>query len=65
VVTGLGVCAQVLVPSQSRNMQSVSVQVIGVPTQFPAAQASPQVQSFPSLQPVTVRHSQVPPALVQ
>jgi hypothetical protein len=65
VVTGLGVCAQVLVPSQSKNMQSVSVQVMGVPWQLPATQASPHVQSFPSLQPVTVRHSQVPPALVQ
>jgi hypothetical protein len=61
----LGVSAQVFVPLQSEYMQSVSVHVIGVPWQLPATQASPHVQSFPSLHPAVPRHCQVPPAFVQ
>jgi hypothetical protein len=65
VVTGLGVCAHVLVPSQSRNMQSVSVQVIPVPEQTPPAHVSVWVQRLPSSQLFDRLHCHVPPAFVQ
>jgi hypothetical protein len=65
VEEGFGVSAQVLVPSQVRVMQAVSVQVMAVPPQVEPEQVSPQVQALPSSQPAAVRQAQVPLALVQ
>ena len=56
---------QVLVPLQVRVMQSVDVQVIDVPLQVPPKHASLYVHGSPSLHATDVRHSQLPPALVQ
>ena len=56
---------QVLVPLQVRVMQSVDVQVIDVPLQVPPKHASLYVHGSPSLHATPVRHSHVPPVLVQ
>jgi hypothetical protein len=53
------------VPSQERARQLFETQEIAVPEQAPPEQASPQVQSSPSSQAAPVRHSKVPPSLVQ
>jgi hypothetical protein len=64
-VSGSGVSVQVPVPLQVRVMQSVDVHVIDVPLQVPPKHASLYVHALPSLHATDVRHSQLPPALVQ
>jgi hypothetical protein len=60
-----GVSVHVLVPLHTELVQAVDVQVIVVPLQLPPKQASLYVHALLSLQDTAVRHSQVPPTLVQ
>ena len=62
---GFGVSVHALVPLHVDVMQAVSVQVIAVPVQLPALQASLKVHGFESSHATAVRQAQVPPVLVQ
>ena len=62
---GFGVLVHALVPLHVEVMQDVSVQVIVVPVQLPALQASLKVHGFESSHAADVRQAHVPPVLVQ
>jgi hypothetical protein len=60
-----GVWVQVLVPLHVLVMQDVDVQETLMPAHTPPEQTSPYVHRLPSSHAVLVRHSHVPPVLVQ